>query len=268
MEWPIIRHKSLETFPQFQKIAIKILPSLTQCWVSVIINGFLVKVIIFVSPPSTVHASTFKKRHFDENPANPKFDLYYSKRKIGIQLADCPKFTPFTRKTPEIRLVEDAQNARPPCWPWIRSSGQRFHAVTSSYQHDAASHSFLISRARATFRRVFCQNLHFFRSTIRWVMWRTCLECWREHYSVQRRLLGLLRTAHIEQVPAIKKQETSEFMMSFSRQVDETLVISFKILEIGHEPQLSNRTALVALKCFIKQFFLSQFNRATAWGIL
>ena len=28
-------------------------------------------------------------------------------------------------------------------------------------------------RARATFRRVFRQNLHFFRSTIRWVMWRT-----------------------------------------------------------------------------------------------
>ena len=77
------------------------------------------------------------------NPVNPKFDLYYSKWKSGIQLPDFPKFTPFTRKTPEIHRVEDAQNARPPCWPWIRSSGQRFHAVTSSYQHDAASHSFL-----------------------------------------------------------------------------------------------------------------------------
>ena len=83
------------------------------------------------------------KGHFDQNPANPKFDLYYSKRKIGIQLADFPKVTPFTRKTPEIHRVEDAKNARPPCWPWIQSSGQRFHAVTSSYQHDAASHSFL-----------------------------------------------------------------------------------------------------------------------------
>ena len=49
----------------------------------------------------------------------------------------------FHAKTPEIHRVEDAQNARPPCWPWIQSSGQRFHAVTSSYQHDAASHSFL-----------------------------------------------------------------------------------------------------------------------------
>ena len=84
-----------------------------------------------------------KKGHFDRNPANPKFDLYYSKRKIGIQLADFPKGTSFTRKTPEIHRVEDAKNARPPCWPWIQSSGQRFHAVTSSYQHDAASHSFL-----------------------------------------------------------------------------------------------------------------------------
>ena len=83
------------------------------------------------------------KRHFDQNPANPKFDLYYSKRKIGIQLADFPKITPVTRKTPEIHWVEDAKNARPPCWPWIQSSCQRFHAVTSSYQHDAASHSFL-----------------------------------------------------------------------------------------------------------------------------
>ena len=83
------------------------------------------------------------KGHFDQNPANPKFALYYSKRKIGIQLADFPKVTSFTRKTPEIHRVEDAKNARPPCWPWIQSSGQRFHAVTSSYQHDAASHSFL-----------------------------------------------------------------------------------------------------------------------------
>ena len=57
------------------------------------------------------------KGHFDQNPANPKFDLYYSKRKIGIQLADFPKVTPFTRKTPEIHRVEDAKNARPPCWP-------------------------------------------------------------------------------------------------------------------------------------------------------
>ena len=90
-----------------------------------------------------VTKSYLLKGHFDQNPANPKFDLYYSKRKIGIQLADFPKVTPFTRKTPEIPRVEDAKNARPPCWPWIQSSGQRFHAVTSSYQHDAASHSFL-----------------------------------------------------------------------------------------------------------------------------
>ena len=55
----------------------------------------------------------------------------------------------------------------------------------------------------------------------------------------------MLRTAHIEQVIAIEEQESSEFMKRFNRQVDETLVILFKILEIGHEPQFSNRTALV-----------------------
>ena len=71
------------------------------------------------------------------------------------------------------------------------------------------------------------------------------LKCSREHYSVGRRLWGLLRTAHIEQVPAIEEQESSEFMKRSNRQVDETLVILFKIIEIGHEPQFSNRTALV-----------------------
>ena len=34
-------------------------------------------------------------------------------------------------------------------------------------------------------------------------------------------------------------------MERFNRQVDETLAILFKILEIEHEPQFSNRTALV-----------------------
>ena len=55
----------------------------------------------------------------------------------------------------------------------------------------------------------------------------------------------MLRTAHIEQVIAIEEQESSEFMKRFNRQVDETLVVLFKILEIGHESQFSNRTALV-----------------------
>ena len=54
-----------------------------------------------------------------------------------------------------------------------------------------------------------------------------------------------LRVAHIEQVPAIEEQESSEFMKRSNRQVDETLDILFKIIEIGHEPQFPNRTALV-----------------------
>ena len=155
------------------------------------------------------------KGHFDQNPANPKFDLYYSKRKIGIQLADFPKVTPFTRKTPEIHRVEDAKNARPPCWPWIQSSGQRFHAVTSSYQHDAASHSFLCKMSssesdlsssissESSFLSIHdplgdVENVDSSVGGSTTVFDDSCE--------------GLLRTAHIEQVIAIEEQESSEFM--------------------------------------------------------
>ena len=88
--------------PKFKKV---------HCTFTVLYCTFFYCTVLYTDSPSLL------KGHFDQNPANPKFDLYYSKRKIGIQLADFPKVTPFTRKTPEIHRVEDAKNARPPCWP-------------------------------------------------------------------------------------------------------------------------------------------------------
>ena len=53
-------------------------------------------------------------------------------------------------------------------------------------------------------------------------------------------------------------QESSEFMKRSNRQVDESLVILFKIIEIGHEPRFSNRTALV-----VEMFYHSKSQAAS-----